>query len=216
MHAHILPTHPRPPTALQVALITLLAHTGCHVPATFASIGLRRHLLTRLGSGDALAAGASSFSAEMGDAAALLEVADERCARVRSVQRTVPLHSPCGVMHPTPPFNPYSTRPHRTPRKHSYTHVHTQTCTSGLSACIHTRTHAHTHPRSLVIIDELGRATCTTDGLAIAWATAEALAARGAPTLFATHFPELARLGAMYPHVRHWDFEVRVPACAAR
>ncbi|WP_215843996.1 DNA mismatch repair protein MutS [Acidithiobacillus montserratensis] len=48
--------------------------------------------------------------------------------------------------------------------------------------------------QSLVILDEIGRGTATYDGLAIAWATAEALLERGAFTLFATHYFELTAL----------------------
>ncbi|MDX8402024.1 MAG: DNA mismatch repair protein MutS, partial [Mariprofundaceae bacterium] len=50
-------------------------------------------------------------------------------------------------------------------------------------------------PRSLVIIDEIGRGTSTWDGLAIAWAVAERLiAAEDVLTLFATHYHELTEL----------------------
>ena len=46
-------------------------------------------------------------------------------------------------------------------------------------------------PRSLVIVDELGRGTSTHDGLAIALATLEHLVARiGCLTLFVTHYPK--------------------------
>uniref|UniRef100_E6QBR1 Methyl-directed mismatch repair protein n=1 Tax=mine drainage metagenome TaxID=410659 RepID=E6QBR1_9ZZZZ len=48
--------------------------------------------------------------------------------------------------------------------------------------------------QSLVILDEIGRGTATHDGLSIAWATAEALAERGARTLFATHYFELTEM----------------------
>ena len=48
--------------------------------------------------------------------------------------------------------------------------------------------------RSLVLMDEVGRGTSTFDGLAIAWASAEALAKRSALTLFATHYFELTSL----------------------
>lgn len=48
--------------------------------------------------------------------------------------------------------------------------------------------------RSLVLMDEVGRGTSTFDGLALATAAAETLAARGALTLFATHYFELTQL----------------------
>jgi DNA mismatch repair protein MutS len=71
-------------------------------------------------------------------------------------------------------------------------------------------------PRSLVIVDEIGRGTATLDGLAIAWAVLEALHHRArCRTIFATHFHELAQLGAelaeLSPHamrVREWKGEV--------
>ncbi len=52
-------------------------------------------------------------------------------------------------------------------------------------------------PRSLVVVDEIGRGTATLDGLAIAWAVLEALHDRvRCRTIFATHFHELAGLGS--------------------
>jgi DNA mismatch repair protein MSH4 len=49
-------------------------------------------------------------------------------------------------------------------------------------------------PRSMVIVDELGRGTSTTDGLAIAIALAEALISSNALVWFVTHFHELPRI----------------------
>lgn len=67
---------------------------------------------------------------------------------------------------------------------------------------------AHATPCSLVLIDELGRATSTADGTALAWAVGEALIAAGAPTLCATHFGQLAELAALYPEAKAWHFDV--------
>ncbi len=54
--------------------------------------------------------------------------------------------------------------------------------------------------QSLVLLDEIGRGTSTFDGLALAWATAEALCDRiGAYTLFATHYFEMTTLPEHYP-----------------
>ena len=57
-------------------------------------------------------------------------------------------------------------------------------------------------PRSLVVVDEIGRGTSTLDGLAIAWAVLEALHGQvRCRTIFATHFHELASLGAGMPRL---------------
>src|SRR5690349_5588383 len=54
---------------------------------------------------------------------------------------------------------------------------------------------AQATPRSLVILDEIGRGTSTYDGLAIAWAVVEAMHDQvKCRTLFATHYHELTRL----------------------
>ena len=52
----------------------------------------------------------------------------------------------------------------------------------------------HVQPRAMVLVDELGRGTSTTDGLAIAVALAEALLASNALVWFVTHFHDLARI----------------------
>ncbi|MEB3325402.1 MAG: DNA mismatch repair protein MutS [Cyanobacteriota bacterium] len=60
----------------------------------------------------------------------------------------------------------------------------------------------HASAHSLVLLDEIGRGTATFDGLAIAWAVAEALAQDlGARTVFATHYHELNELAALLPNV---------------
>jgi DNA mismatch repair protein MutS len=54
---------------------------------------------------------------------------------------------------------------------------------------------AQATPKSLVILDEIGRGTSTYDGLAIAWAVVEAMHDEvRCRTLFATHYHELTRL----------------------
>jgi DNA mismatch repair protein MutS len=60
-------------------------------------------------------------------------------------------------------------------------------------------------PRSLVILDEIGRGTSTFDGISIAWAVAEHLHDVPEPprTLFATHYHELTALAAERPRVRN-------------
>ena len=66
-------------------------------------------------------------------------------------------------------------------------------------------------PRSLVLLDEVGRGTSTFDGLAIAWAVVEALhdGGQGAKVLFATHFHELTRLAGRLAGVRNFHVAVR-------
>jgi DNA mismatch repair protein MutS len=66
-------------------------------------------------------------------------------------------------------------------------------------------------PRSLVLLDEVGRGTSTFDGLAIAWAVVETLHDRGqgAKILFATHFHELTRLAGRLRGVRNFHVAVR-------
>jgi DNA mismatch repair protein MutS len=68
--------------------------------------------------------------------------------------------------------------------------------------------------RSLVLLDEIGRGTSTSDGLAIAWAVAEDLiegAGKGAKTLFATHYLELTQLSQTQP--RAFNAHVAVQEC---
>jgi len=65
-------------------------------------------------------------------------------------------------------------------------------------------------PRSLVILDEIGRGTATYDGLAIAWACAEALHdSNRCRALFATHYHELAELEERLAHVSNLSLRAK-------
>lgn len=78
----------------------------------------------------------------------------------------------------------------------------------------------HATPRSLVILDEIGRGTSTLDGLSLAWSIAERLAGsaeqRGPRTLFATHYHELTdleeqlsgRVRNLHVSVREWGDDI--------
>ena len=110
----------------QVALLTLLAHTGSFIPAAEARIDLVDRIFTRIGASDDLARGQSTFMVEMSETANILNNAT---------------------------------------------------------------------PRSLIVLDEIGRGTSTFDGLSLAWSIVEHLHNQvGAKTLFATHYHELTEL----------------------
>ena len=65
-------------------------------------------------------------------------------------------------------------------------------------------------PRSLVLLDEMGRGTATYDGLAIAWAAVEYIHARTrAKTLFATHYFELTELAERLSGVKNYHVSVK-------
>jgi DNA mismatch repair protein MutS len=117
----------------QAALIVLLAHCGCFVPAKSALIGPIDAIFTRIGASDDLAGGRSTFMVEMTETANILHNAQ---------------------------------------------------------------------PRSLVLMDEVGRGTSTFDGMALAWAIARHLIEKNrAYVLFATHYFELTQLAAEYREV---------------
>ena len=125
----------------QVALLTLLAHTGSFVPAAEARIDLVDRIFTRIGASDDLARGQSTFMVEMTETANILNNAT---------------------------------------------------------------------PRSLIILDEIGRGTSTFDGLSLAWSIVEHLHnAVGAKTLFATHYHELTELAQRLPRIKNFNVAVR-------
>jgi DNA mismatch repair protein MutS len=130
----------------QNALLCVLALAGSFVPAERATVGICDRIFARIGAGDELHAGRSTFMVEMTETAQILNA---------------------------------STR--------------------------------HT----LVVLDEIGRGTSTLDGLSLAWAIAETLAARGCRTLFATHYHEITaladadpRIGNLRVAVREWKDEI--------
>ena len=66
----------------------------------------------------------------------------------------------------------------------------------------------HATPRSLIVLDEIGRGTSTFDGLSLAWAVAEYLhdnESVKARTLFATHYHEITDLERTKPGVRNYN-----------
>jgi DNA mismatch repair protein MutS len=65
-------------------------------------------------------------------------------------------------------------------------------------------------PRSLVILDEIGRGTSTYDGVSLAWAIIEHLHDRiGCRTLFATHYHELTDLESSLPGIKNLNVAVK-------
>lgn len=70
----------------------------------------------------------------------------------------------------------------------------------------------HATPRSLIILDEIGRGTSTFDGVSIAWSVAEYLhdhAPVAAKTLFATHYHELTDLALTRERVKNYNIAVK-------
>ena len=121
----------------QTALLAVLAQMGSFVPAASAKLGIVDRLFTRIGAGDDIAAGRSTFYVEMAETALIL-----------------------------------------------------RRCTA----------------RSLLLIDEVGRGTGTTDGLSIAQAVSEYLLGLGDVmpiVLFATHFHELVGLSQVFPVIEN-------------
>jgi len=69
----------------------------------------------------------------------------------------------------------------------------------------------HATPKSLLILDEIGRGTSTYDGISIAWAVVEYIHNHPnlrSRTLFATHYHELTELERLLPRVRNYNVAV--------
>ncbi len=67
-------------------------------------------------------------------------------------------------------------------------------------------------PRSLILLDEIGRGTSTFDGLSIAWSVAEYIHETpriAAKTIFATHYHELTELELVLPRVKNYNVAVK-------
>ncbi|MEW5718804.1 MAG: DNA mismatch repair protein MutS [Chloroflexota bacterium] len=68
----------------------------------------------------------------------------------------------------------------------------------------------HATPRSLIVLDEVGRGTSTYDGISLAWAIAEEIHnVIGAKTLFATHYHELTQLEATFDAIKNFTMAVK-------
>jgi DNA mismatch repair protein MutS len=68
----------------------------------------------------------------------------------------------------------------------------------------------HATPKSLVLLDEIGRGTATFDGLSIAWAVSEYLAQTiRSRTIFATHYHELNELASLLDNVANYQVTVK-------
>ena len=127
----------------QVAVIAVMAHMGSFVPAASMRTGALDRVFTRIGAGDDLARGRSTFLVEMQETANILNNAT---------------------------------------------------------------------PRSLIVLDEIGRGTSTFDGISIAWAVAEYLHGKAsckAKTLFATHYHELTDLADALQGVKNYTVKVK-------
>jgi DNA mismatch repair protein MutS len=65
-------------------------------------------------------------------------------------------------------------------------------------------------PRSLILLDEVGRGTSTFDGISIAWAITEYIHENiKAKTIFATHYHELNELAELFPRIKNFKADVK-------
>jgi MutS domain V len=82
-------------------------------------------------------------------------------------------------------------------RAHVFAHIHVYVCTAAPAAAIYLDSAGSS---SLVLVDELGRATSTADGVALSWAVAEYLLALGAHVLLVTHFRHVQTCSNLHTH----------------
>ncbi len=121
----------------QVALMVIMAQCGSFVPADQASLAVVDRIFTRIGSGDNVAEGKSTFLVEMEEVAMICH---------------------------------------------------------------------HATAKSLIILDEVGRGTSTSDGIALAQAIIEFMVEQiQARCLFATHYHELTTLADKYPMIKNYS-----------
>ena len=66
-------------------------------------------------------------------------------------------------------------------------------------------------PRSLILLDEIGRGTSTYDGISIAWAITEYLHNHSArpKTLFATHYHELNQMQGLFERIKNFNVSIK-------
>ncbi len=127
----------------QVATLAVMAQMGSFVPAAQMRLGVLDRVFTRIGAGDDLARGRSTFLVEMQETANILNNAT---------------------------------------------------------------------PKSLIVLDEIGRGTSTFDGISIAWSVAEYLHGKPqakAKTLFATHYHELTDLADTLEGIKNYTVKVK-------
>lgn len=161
----------------QAALIAVLAHIGCYVPAQFASVRVLAVLLVRSRTRDSMEHNVSSFALEMREIATIMQFTQDReeahdagaAALVREISGQRP-HRQSSASHP-------GRRGRRADDRNE-------------------------NGGKLVLIDELGRSTTALDGQAIAWAVLEHLAGTTAYVLFASHFSSLGAIADELPNVR--------------
>ncbi|KAG7281483.1 hypothetical protein CRUP_012426, partial [Coryphaenoides rupestris] len=174
----------------QVALVCVMAQMGSYVPATRASLGILDGIYTRMGASDNIYKGRSTFMEELTEASEIIARATPRSLVIMDeLGRGTSTHDGIAIA--------YATLEHFI-REGRSTFMEELTEASEIIA--------RATPRSLVIMDELGRGTSTHDGIAIAYATLEHFIREvKSLTLFVTHYPPLCELERLHPeHVANY------------